>query len=114
MVFFEWVRGPDSRAFQSWERTIDSDDQIFWILSLAASFAARSKVCYGGGLLFSREMAVNESLSCDRNRFLVGISNLKKFGSFHVFLPVHMRNLIFSRDLKELFSRACDQKLIFE
>ena len=67
-----------------------------------------------GGLLFSREMAVNESLSCDRNRFLVGISNLKKFGSFHVFFPVHMRNLIFSRDLKELFSRACDQKLIFE
>ena len=57
-------------------------------------------------LLLSREMAVKEALPCDRNRFLVGISNLRKFGSFHVFFLIHMRNL--------LFNRILDQKLIFE
>ena len=43
-----------------------------------------------GVLLLSREMAVNEALSFDRNRFLVKISNSKKFGSFDVFVSVHM------------------------
>ena len=37
-----------------------------------------------GVLVLSPEITVNEELPCDRNRFLVGISNLKKFGSFHV------------------------------
>ena len=69
---------------------------------------------YTGVLLLSREMAVKEALPCDRNRFLVVISNLKKFGSFYVFFSVHMRNLLFSRDSKVLFSRIFDQKLIFE
>jgi len=43
-----------------------------------------------GRLLISREMAVNEARSCDRNHFLVGISNLKKVGSIHVFFSVQM------------------------
>ena len=48
-----------------------------------------------GELLLSREMAVNEALPCDRNRFLVGISKLKKLGTPESgasmpFFPIHM------------------------
>ena len=56
------------------------------------------RIIYGGGLFLSREMAVNEALPCDRNRFLVGISKSKKFGRFHVFFSFLTRNLLFSRN----------------
>ena len=58
-----------------------------------------------GVMLLSWEMAVDETLPCDGNRFLVGISNLKKIGSFHVFFSFQMINLLFSRDLKVFFCR---------
>ena len=56
------------------------------------------KACDTGMLLFSREMAVNEALPCDRNRFFSRDFELEKFGRFHVFFSDHMRNLLFSRD----------------
>ena len=42
------------------------------------------------GSLLRREMDVNEAVPCDRNRFLVGISNFEKFESLHVFFSLHI------------------------
>ena len=65
----------------------------FPFLATCSSKQSRIYRNIGGRSLFSRKLAVNESLSCDWNCFLVGISNLKEFGSLHVFFSVHMRNL---------------------
>ena len=64
-------------------------------------------------------MAVNEALSCDRNRFLVGISNLKKSGasgkSWHrEIIPIFCSLTFVFRNYEGEKQDLCESKLKLE